>query len=170
MLKFVPRTVTGTAYFRYLYQACKIGRPQPTFDPSTREVVHLNACLFCKYYDQVTDWSTYTKCRVSHTCNYAKFPYIAMLTPIMTNIQGYTPTGIYRQIKYKGMPLYIQLFKSNEQQGQCNAGCWWHAWRMSNKRTWRQCGQTHVCGNDASLWVLMAPNNQELYDEFLEQL
>ena len=170
MLKFVPRTASDKAYIKYLYQACKIGRPAPTFDPSTHEVVDLNACEFCLYWEQVTNESTYLSCRVAHGCNYAKFPFIAMITPIMANIAGYTPTGIYRQIKYEGMPLYVQLYKSNAQQGQCNAECWWHAWRMSNEKTWRQCGQSHVCGNDASLWVLMAPNDQELYDEFIEQL
>jgi len=93
-----------------------------------------------------------------------------MIHPIMANIKDYTPTGIYRQIKFEGMPLYVQLYKSNAQQGRCNAECWWHAWRMSNKKTWRQCGLSHVCGNDASLWVLMAPNDQELRDEFIKQL
>lgn len=170
MLKFVPRTASDKAYIKYLYQACKIGRPAPTFDPSTHEVVDLNACELCLYWEQVTNESTYRACRVAHGCNYAKFPFIAMITPIMANVEGYTPTGIYRQIKFEGMPLYVQLFKSNAQQGQCNAECWWHSWRMNNKKTWRQCGQSHVCGNDASLWVLMAPNDQELYDEFIEQL
>ena len=84
------------------------------------------------------------------------------------NTIDYYATGIFRQVIFEGAPCYIQLYVATGSTAKCNASCWWHAWRLNNKRTWRQCSTTHQCMQDGSLWVLMTPSDPILRNLFLQ--
>lgn len=180
MLRFLPRTVYTKNYVRQLWQACALGLPKPQFNPTTGDVTDYGSCAYCVYKSLVTTVDTWNDCVNQHGCNEAEYPFIKMTKPINDEVEndyprpggltmGYAPTGIFRQVKFEGMPYYVQLYVATLGDGKCNASCWYHAWRLKNKRTWRQCGDSHVCQNNSSLWVLMAPNDHSLYADFLAQ-
>lgn len=180
MLKFIPRSERASGDVKTLYQCCDVGRGRPSFigDPTIHIFDH--NCHFCRYRSSWSDFKEFTACSLKHQCNRGLYPFILMNRPLNDSIaespvdpQGdefsWGATGIFKQIKFEGVPLYVQLYVISSDQGQCNANCWYHAWRLQNKRTWRQCGESHLCQNNGSLWFLMAPTNTELYEEFLQQ-
>ena len=180
MLKFIPRSERSSGNLKLLYQCCDIGRGRPSWDNDDTHLITDGSCAFCRYR---SSWSTYDKwieCSYKHSCYGGLYPFVKMSRPINDSVQDYpidpegnefhwSGTGIFKQIKFEGVPLYVQLYVISSDQGQCNANCWFHAWRLANKRTWRQCGVTHLCQNNGSLWFLMAPTNNALYEEFLQQ-
>lgn len=174
MLRFIPRRINGKLTTKYVCQACDIGRGYPIFNDDTGEVIYPGSCEFCEFSDEAETKEDYDVCRIKHICDKAKMPFIAMTQPILcpdyTLSGDYYNTSVFRLVKFEGMPLYVQLAKRVVPQGQCNAHCFFHAWRMANKRTWRQCGSSHLCGNDGSFYSLMAPKYQVLREEFLQQL
>ena len=134
-------------------------------------------CAYCRYRHSWTSYDGFKACSAKHSCYRGLYPFIKMARPLNDSIAEYPvdpqgeefywrATGIFKQIKFEGVPLYVQLYVISSDQGQCNANCWYHAWRLANKRTWRQCGETHLCQNNGSLWFLMIPTNSELSDEF----
>lgn len=178
MLRFITRTVYTNDTVRRLWQGCALGRPKPQFSPIDGSVTDYGSCWYCRYRDEVTNAETFYKCHQAHSCNEAMYPFIRMSRPVNDEVwhtyprpggltMSYDPTGVFRQVKFEGQPLYVQLYVATLGDGRCNASCWWHAWRLANKRTWRDCGDAHVCQNNSSLWVLMAPAEADLYDEFI---
>ena len=178
MLKFLPRTERPAGNIKILYQACDIDRDPPQFNPDTGAIVDYGACAFCRYKRDVTNQNTWVTCVEKHSCDMARYPFILMGRPINREMQleypnedgtwvDYEPTGIYRQIKINAQPLYVQFFMCYNGHAKCNASCWYHGWRLDKKINWRTCGQQHICHNDGSLYFLMAPTNDELYEEFL---
>lgn len=178
MLNFLPRTERESAIIKVLWQACDIGRGMPTFNPDTDVVIDLGSCAFCRYRQDVTNLEKWINCVQKHSCNNSQYPFIRMGRPInremgleYPNEDGtwvdYEPTGIYRQIKINAQPLYVQFFMCYNGHAKCNASCWYHGWRLDKKINWRTCGQQHICHNDGSLYFLMAPDNNELFEEFL---
>ena len=178
MLKFLPRTERESAVVKVLWQACDIGRPRPTFNETTHRVQNLGACAFCRYGYTFVNENGWNECVETHSCDFARYPFIRMNRPINREMQiqfpnpdgtwvDYEDTGIYRQIKINAQPLYVQFFNCYNGHAKCNASCWFHGWRLDKKINWRTCGQQHICHNDGSLYFLMAPSNNELYAEFL---
>ena len=180
MLKFIPRSERASGDLKTLYQCCDIGRGRPQFSNDGRIVLDNGNCIFCRYWNDWTDYNTFVQCSLKHACYRGWYPFIKMNRPLNDSVTEYPvdpqgeeffwrATGIFKQIKFEGVPLYVQLWVISSDQGQCNANCWYHAWRLQKKRTWRQCGETHLCQNNGSLWFLMAPTNSVLYEEFLQQ-
>lgn len=180
MLKFIPRTAYSGNYVRRLHVACECSPNKPKFDPQTGERTSWGACYYCLYRNSIDTMDHWIACVNKHGCNDAQFPFIEMMSPINDEVDteppapghtyiSYSPTGVFRQVVFEGQPYYIQLYVATNSDGKCNASCWWHGWRLSNKRTWRQCARSHKCLQNGSLWVLMAPTNPILYREFLKQ-
>ena len=181
MIKLLQRSETEKANHRILWQQAEIGKGSPSFNPGTGTIISYGSCNYCRYKSSVTNRDSFTACSEKHSCNLSQFPYIRMARPINTEVNGaydnpdetvltYSPTGVYKQVTFEAQPHHVQLFLCNNGQSRCNAACWWHAWRLANKRTVTQCGKSHLCQNDGSLWVQMSPSNDELYAEFLTQL
>ena len=178
MLKFIPRSERGSGDIKSLYQCCDVGRGRPSFlDDGTIHIFDHN-CAFCRYRSTWSDYQEYKTCSLKHQCNGGLYPFIEMGNPINNSIYDYPvdpqgeefywrATGIFKQIKFEAVPLYVQLYVISSDQGRCNANCWYHAWRLANKRTWRQCGESHLCQNNGSLWFLMAPTDNDLYEDFI---
>ena len=189
MLRFIPRTekaYTDTGIFKFhLYQGCDIGRGAPQIAAGGQSVLEYGNCEFCRYLQQ---WATSTplttalkNCMLAHKCQAAQYPLIEMSRPLneqwndYVEVEGggeanYEPSAIIRQVTFEGQPLYTQFYAQQGFVANCNAFCWWHQWRLDNKRTWRQCAKTHKCWQDGSGWALMAPTNDTLYQEFCDQL
>ena len=178
MLNFLPRTERESATIKVLWQACDIGRGAPTFDPNTDNVTDYGSCAYCRYKRDITNTDSWVKCVEKHSCKLSKYPFIRMgrainreMSLAYPNSDGtwvdYTPTGIYRQIKINAQPLYVQFYLCANGKAKCNASCWFHGWRLDKKINWRTCGQQHICHNDGSLYFLMAPDDNELFEEFL---
>lgn len=180
MLKFIPRSERSGGDVKYLYQCCDIGRGTPAWNSSGTKLITDGSCAYCRYRRSWTSYDDFKACSAKHSCYRGLYPFIEMARPINNSVNDYPVdpqgeefywirTGIFKQIKFEAVPLYVQLYVISSDQGQCNADCWYHAWRLQNKRTWRQCGVSHLCQNNGSLWFLMAPTNTELYEEFLQQ-
>lgn len=180
MLKFLSRTVYTKNFVRQLYVACDTGFPKPRFDETTHQVYYQGACQFCLYVNDFHTYDEWITCVNKHCCNESQFPFIKMMDPINDEVYNeyynpngeiisYAPTGIFRQVSFEGQPYYIQLYVATNSDGKCNSSCWWHAWRLNNKRTWRQCSTTHQCQQNGSLWVLMAPDSPTLNLYFRQQ-
>lgn len=180
MLKFIPRTERGSGDTKTLYQCCDIGRGTPSWNHGGTQLITDGSCAFCRYRGSWSSYNTWRECSAKHGCFGGYYPFIEMARPLNDSVTEYPvdpqgeefywrATGIFKQIKFEAVPLYVQLYVISSDQGQCNADCWYHAWRLANKRTWRQCGETHLCQNNGSLWFLMAPTNTVLYEEFLQQ-
>lgn len=181
MIKLLQRTETYRGSIRHLYQQADIGRYQ--FDGYTFPFIPIATynCWYCRYKQTFHNIDEFSTCEKKHQCDHSRLPIIAMSTPINDEVDGewtnpdgttltYQQTGIYKQVTFEAQPNHVQLFLCNNGQAQCNASCWWHEWRLKNKRTWRQCGATHLCQNDGSQWVLMVPTDAALREEFLNQL
>lgn len=180
MLKFIPRSERASSDLKTLYQCCDIGHGRPTWNSKGTQPITDGNCAYCRYRGSWTSYNDFTECSAKHACYRGWYPFIEMNRPLNDSVTEYPvdpqgeeffwrATGIFKQIKFEGMPLYVQLWVISSDQGQCNADCWYHAWRLAKKRTWRQCGVSHLCQNNGSLWFLMAPTNTELYEEFLQQ-
>ena len=147
MIKLLQRTETEKSTVRRLYQQADIGKRSGVvlsfpFYPTAEY-----NCYYCRYKKNFLTQQAFDDCMDQHMCNIARLPFILKTTPILSEIAGEYDNG----------------------QAQCNASCWWHQWRLSKKRTWRQCGETHLCQNDGSLWVLMVPTDAALREEYLNQ-
>lgn len=180
MIKLLQRTETEKSTERRLYQQADIGKRSGVvlsfpFYPTAEY-----NCYYCRYKKNFLTQQAFDDCMNQHMCNYARLPFILKTTPIISEIAGeyenpdgtyldYHATGIYKQVTFEAQPNHVQLFLCDNGQAQCNASCWWHQWRLSKKRTWRQCGETHLCQNDGSLWVLMVPTDAALREEYLNQ-
>lgn len=174
MIKLLPRTQSKTNSVREIYVQCDIGRYDDTGTGTT-------SCPFCRYRQEVTSFQTFITCRNKHACSGGTQPWIRFSIVKDTNVydpttgepsetQYYNPTSVDRQAEFEGMPYRIRLCLAVGMEAKCNADCWWHGWRLANKRTWRQCGKTHMCGNNGSFWNNMAPVEEPLRTEFLSQM
>lgn len=179
MLKFIPRTERASGDIKVLYQACNTDKGRPSFAPDGVQVLNNGNCIYCRYWNDWSNRNTFLQCSAKHACNAGLYPFIQMSRPLNDSVNDYPvdpegnefhyqATGIYKQVKFEGVPLYVQLYVISSDHGLCNADCWYHSWRFANKRTWRQCGEKHLCQNNGSLWFLMAPTNAGLYQKFLE--
>lgn len=184
MIQFFPRTIKQKGNVVQLYQAAEIAKGTPVWVEGQTAPLTDGSCHYCLYRTEWTNMDEFDVCQKAHRCMMGVYPYIRMMRAFnAAGVEGgedpggltysFLPTGVFRQVKFEGMPLYIQLYKigddDNLYPAQCNADCHWHAWRMANQRTWRQCGQLHVCGNNGSCWLLMLPSSQTLFDEFCKQ-
>ena len=189
MLRFIPRTekaYTNVGIFKFhLYQGCDVGRGEPVIDDERTTVLAEGNCAFCRYR---TDWvnasnkgAALSECIMKHKCQATQYPLIEMSRPLdsqwndYVEVQAgveahYEASSLIKQVTFEGQPFYIQFYAQEDFQANCNALCWWHSWRLANKRTWRQCAKTHKCWQDGSGWALMAPTNDVLYQEFCAQL
>lgn len=179
MLKFLSRTVYTKDYVRQLHVACAVPFRPAQFNPGDGSVSLVGACYFCLYRSTWTNYDTWLTCVNKHGCNEGRHPFCKMMQPINDEVEtdqpepggntiDYYATGIFRQVMFEGAPCYIQLYVATGSTAKCNASCWWHAWRLNNKRTWRQCSTTHQCMQDGSLWVLMTPSDPILRNLFLQ--
>lgn len=181
MIKLLQRTETEKSAARILWQQADIGREltRPITYPWAPTVI--DSCYFCRYRQTFADNAALNECITKHACYGTKYPYIQMsrvidssLTQQYENPDGsdlwYQATSIFKQVTFEAQPHHITLMLCNNGQAQCNAHCWFHGWRLANKRTVTQCGKAHLCQNDGSLWTQLAPTNQILYDEFKERL
>lgn len=182
-LKFLSRTIVEKGTLTHLWQACDWGAPGPSWiirpGSTTPQLDSDGSCHYCYYRNEWSTQAEQAECQQTHKCQGATFPYIEM-GPIKYQITSRAlpldgggtfrlmRTAVFRQVKFEGQPLYIQLYSSVPSCGNCNNQCYWHAWRMANKRSWRQCGDTHACKNDGSAWILQVPFEDELYDLFTQ--
>lgn len=188
MLRFYPRTekvfAPGTLMPIAYYQACDVGRGQPTFGGDPVAYIEAGNCFFCRYFrewaGQSQEYNKWMECIAKHKCDEATYPLIEMSYPLNEQwnewaenpdeSEGYYfPTPLLRQVTVEGQPLYIQFHLQMNHPAKCNAFCFWHNWRLQNKKTWRQCGNSHKCLNDGSGFALMAPANETLRREFAAQ-
>lgn len=189
MLRFIPRTekaYTDVGIYKFhLYQGCDCGRGRPSFDNHGQTIVSEGNCQFCRYRSEwvnaptkSTAWRT---CLMAHKCQGALYPLVEMSRPLNEQWNDYIrvesggeayyePSALVRQVTFEGQPLYTQFYAQMDFVANCNAFCWWHQWRLDNKRTWRQCAKTHKCWQDGSGWALMAPTDDTLFQEFCDQL
>ena len=181
MIKLLQRTETLKSASRILFQQADIGRDSFhvgswPWTPTTND-----NCYYCRYHQTFQAETDFMTCMRKHCCDYARFPFIEMGIPINSQVYGewdnpdgsyltYQRTGIYKQVQFEAMSHHIQLYLCNNGQARCNASCWWHAWRLANKRTVTQCGGSHLCQNDGSMWVQMVPTNATLRQELIQQL
>lgn len=181
MINLLQRTETLKLSIRYLYQQAEIGRLVAPFDGYPWTPTREYNCYFCRYKQTFRTFEDNEECGLKHACNHSMYPFIQMTRTVnseeyeeVTNPDGtlltYQHTGIYKQVTFEGQPHHVQLFLCNNGQANCNASCYFHAWRLKNKKSWVKCGNAKLCQNDGSMWLLMAPNDQELFDEFIEQL
>ena len=181
MIKLLQRTETLKLASRYLFQQAEIGRLVAPYDGYPWTPTKEYNCYFCRYKQNFRKFEDYEECVMKHACNHSIYPIIDMSRTIsseqweeVTNPDGtlltYQRTGIYKQVTFEGQPHHVQLFLCNNGQANCNASCFFHAWRLRNKKTWVKCGNAKLCQNDGSMWLQMAPNDQELFDEFIQQL
>lgn len=189
MLRFIPKTekaYTDVGIFKFhLYQGCDIGRGAPQIAAGGQSILEYGNCEFCRY---LNEWATsgtlssaLKQCILKHKCQATQYPLIEMSRPLNDqwdewresaggDQQHFEPSALIRQVTFEGQPLYIQFYAQEGYQANCNALCWWHSWRLDNKRTWRQCAKTHKCWQDGSGWALIAPTNDELYRDFCNQM
>lgn len=189
MLRFIPKTekaYTDVGIFKFhLYQGCDVGRGAPQIAAGGQSVLEYGNCEFCRY---LREWSlsdnlssALKQCILKHKCQATQYPLIEMSRPLNDqwdewresaggDQQHFEPSALIRQVTFEGQPLYIQFYAQEGYQANCNALCWWHSWRLDNKKTWRQCAKTHKCWQDGSGWALMAPTNDELYRDFCNQM
>ena len=181
MIRLIQRTVTVKGNGRLLYQQADIDRL--ALDPNNwpSHLTEEYSCYFCLYRSEWNTISGWQTCRDTHCCNNNQYPYIRMTRPIpdISQVQEQNPdgtiltyqgTGVYKQTTFEAQPHHIHLYLCNNGQAKCNANCWWHGWRLKNKRSAIQCGKTHLCQNDGSLWCQVAPYDSILYHEFIQQL
>lgn len=184
MLQFIRRTVKVNEGRIILYQACACHRGRPIWYDGQELPFTDGNCKFCLYRSTWTKFAEFQDCYAKHKCVMAAFPFVKMARAF--NEAGtwggedpdegdfsYEPTGQFKQVKFEGMPLYAQLYNITDLDDiyapRCNAYCYYHDWRMNNKKTWRQCGEAHICGNNGSLWLLMLPTDNSLFQEFSNQ-
>lgn len=180
MLKFIPRCEKSADYTKQLWQACDPGFGIPQFISRTGALISDNNCYYCRYRDTWSTQEEYFACSKKHGCDNGQFPFILMSVPFEGDVEqshenpdhtifDYNPTGIYRQVEFEAVPLYVQLYVATKAQASCNASCWYHAQRLDKKQTWRQCGKSHLCQNNGSAWVLMIPTDEDIRELFYEQ-
>lgn len=188
MLRFYPKTekVIGPGLIQFVrfYQACDCGRGTPTFGGDPVAYITLGNCEFCRYstewVGQNYEFQKFKECSAKHKCEMALYPMIDMSNPLNEqwaeyaenpdqSTGHYIPTPLLRQVTLEGQPLYIQFHLQFGFTAKCNAFCFWHNWRLQNKKTWRQCGYAKKCLNDGSGWALMAPGHPRLFEEFAAQ-
>lgn len=173
MIRLLPRTETKKDVETELYIQCDIG-----YDEETES--GYESCSYCRYKNEATTWQDFLKCRVKHSCFGAAFPWIRFVPSIDLSLydpvthevitdKWYQATNIFKQVEFEAQPLRVMLCTANNIGGHCNANCWWHGWRLANKKTWRQCGRTHLCGNDGSFYNLMVPEDDTLKADFYDQ-
>ena len=181
MIKLLQRTEILKRSIRYLFQQAEIGRLAAPFDGYPWTPTREYNCFFCRYKQTFKTFEDYEDCVLKHACNFSAYPIIDMNKTIsyeeateVTNPDGtlltYQHTGIYKQVTFEGQPHHVQLFLCNNGQANCNASCFWHAWRLKNKKSWVKCGNAKLCQNDGSMWLQMAPIDYELFEEFIQQL
>ena len=188
MLRFYPKTekefVNGQINTVRYYQACDCGRGAPTFGGDPVAYITAGNCEFCRYKSdwmgQNQEYTKFQQCIEKRKCEGALYPMIQMGEPLNEQWNEYAenpdqseghywPTPLLRQVVIEGQPLYIQFHLQINHPAQCNAFCFWHNWRLQNKKTWRQCGYSKKCLNDGSGYALMAPTNSTLRREFAAQ-
>lgn len=189
MLRFIARTekevVDSGILETRIYQGCDCGRGTPEFGESGTTIINAGNCWFCRYFttwNRLTNKSEgYHQCLAKHKCQGGLFPLINMTRPLNEQwteeieIPGggeanYEASAIIRQVVFEGQPLYAQFYAQNGFNAHCNAFCAFHKWRLDNKKTWRQCARSHKCWQDGSGWALLAPVDDTLYQEFVQQL
>lgn len=181
MIKLLQRTETEKRVTRVLFQQAEIGRLVAPVNGYPWTPTREYNCYFCRYKQTFKTFDDWIECVEKHACNGSAYPVIYMTRALTnevdfeeTNPDGtlltYQHTGIYKQVTFEGQPHHVQLFLCNNGQANCNASCYFHAWRMKNKKSWVKCGNAKLCQNDGSMWQLMAPTEQELFDEFIQQL
>lgn len=180
-IKLLQRTETEKTSYRRLWQQADISRELDVDQPWPHEPLDHESCYYCRYKQTFANLAAFNECAKKHSCGGSHYPFIDMSFVLSgiedeqfdnpdSSIGWYTKTGIYRQIKFEAQPHHAQLILCTNGQAMCNANCWYHAWRLKNKRTVRQCGESHLCQNDGSLWAQMAPADDTLRDEFLQNL
>lgn len=181
MINLLQRTEIKRAESRTLYQQAEIDRLSAPLDNFPFTPTREYNCFFCRYAKTFRNFDELEECFLKHQCDASSFPYIEM-GRTTTNEEGddwvnpdgtilrYQRTGLFRQVAFEGQPHHVQLFLCFNGQANCNASCYFHAWRLKNKKTWIKCGNAKLCQNDGSMWLLMAPTNQELFEEFIAQL
>ena len=181
MIKLLQRTETEKLTIRRLWQQADIGRVLDYTKPWPHTPIDHDSCYYCRYKQTFANLAAFEECARLHGCYLSEYPFIDM-SNVLSGIQDeafenpdgttgdYQRTGIYKQVKFEAQPHHVQLILCNNGQAMCNANCWYHAWRLKNKRTVRQCGESHLCQNDGSLWAHMAPDDDTLREEFINQL
>lgn len=181
MINLLQRTEIKRAFTRTLYQQAEIGRRLAPLDNFPFTPTREYNCFFCRYAQTFRNFDELENCFLKHQCDASAFPYIEMGRTTtgeeeddFENPDGtilhYQKTGLFRQVAFEGQPHHVQLFLCFNGQANCNASCYFHAWRLQNKKSWVKCGNAKLCQNDGSMWLRMAPSDQELFDEFIEQL
>lgn len=200
MIQLLSRTETQKGNSRILWQQANIGRgfngARPYVDPGSGAIVYPGygpighpgyvfstdeSCYYCRYKEAWTTAYGWVQCCAKHACEESTLPFIKLKNVLAdseltdrTNPDGtilhYGYTGIFKQATFEAQPHHVTLIGCQNGQAHCNANCFWHGWRLTNKRTWRQCGNSHLCNNDGSFWSWMAPDDPILFQEFIEQL
>ena len=174
MIKLLPRTESAAGSTRSVWIQCDIDRHED-------EGYGTASCPFCRYASQITSFSKFIECRDKHACSGGSQPWIQFQLSKDVNIYDpttgdpypdkyYDPTSVDRQVEFEGMPYKARLCLAHGLDAKCNADCWWHGWRLDNKKTWRQCGKSHLCGNNGSFWNLLVPVNATLRQELFNQM
>ena len=181
MIRLLQRTETEKSGTRILWQQADIGRTYDHMANYPHTPQSTESCYYCRYCQTFRSLGEFNDCQHKHACKGGLLPFIRMSRPITLEFEGfydnpdgteltYDSTGLFKQVTFEAQPHHVELFLCKNGQCECNASCWYHAWRLANKKTWRQCGKTHLCQNDGSAWVQLAPSNDTLYNEYLEQL
>lgn len=181
MIKLLQKTETEKRGIRHLWQQADIGREFDWSRPFPHEPLASEPCYYCRYKQTFVKLYAFNECQSKHCCYAAHYPFIDM-SYVLSDIDdvefdnpdgsygNYQETGLYKQVKFEAQPHHVQLVLCNNGQAMCNANCWYHGWRLKNKRTVRQCGASHLCQNDGSLWAQCAPMDNTLREEFINQL
>ena len=181
MIKLLQRTEVRKYATRILFQQADIGRTYNYAAAYPHTPAATESCHYCRYAHTFTNLQDFNDCAQKHACEYGVLPFIDMNGEVSVEVDGewqnpdgtyltYQKTGIFKQVQFEGQPHHVELYLCNNGQARCNASCWWHAWRLANKRTVTQCGGSHLCQNDGSMWVQKAPTDPTLFNEFIEQL
>ena len=181
MIRLLQRTETERVAIRRLWQQADIGTILRYWDPFPKTPDDTESCYYCRYKQTFRDLAAFNECQNKHGCYATNYPFIDMSNvlsgiedTVFENPDGtdgdYQRSGLYKQVKFEAQPHHVQLVLCNNGQAMCNANCWYHAWRLKNKRTARQCGEAHLCQNDGSLWALCAPADKKLREKFIQQL
>lgn len=185
MIQLLPRTFVVKQGYGLLYQQAYIpNRTWAPLDPATvyPVIAPTNSCCdLCYFNHPFESWRDFANCAEKNRCGLTCYPWIAMFDSRNGELSGtwgteelgftsYQDSRIYKQVMVEGQPNHVRLIAADSDGALCNALCYFHAWRLKNKKTWRQCGKTHGCGNNGSAYDLCIPVRAVLKEEFLNNL
>lgn len=170
MLKFFPKTRReGTDYFWYAQQMdLGLGHNDTN-------------CDMCIYKRTWTQTFQQEQCETKYDCHIHSYPWVRLIPLHNLEIANkpwgeygeqdlYMKTGVLRQVKVKGWPMYLMLVTCADPAPQCNVNCYFHNQRMEKKQTVAQCAHSHGCSRSGSFFDLLIPAKTVIQTQFFQEL